>query len=177
MNVNRVQQASRWLGGICGLCMVALPCILIFGLASGSYDAEAIRTEFSDIPVSSHLPALTVVGLVATKVVLLMLLLYVLWQMQRLFLGYSRGNVLTYESARHLIRAGAALLLLALADVVVGAVQVLLLTFHNPEGQRQVSIDVTEQEIGFVLAGGLLMVVGWALVEAARHAEENREFI
>jgi len=47
----------------------------------------------------------------------------------------------------------------------------------NPVGQRQLSVGVSHTEIWFVLTGGLLMVVGWALVEAARQADENRAFV
>ena len=40
-----------------------------------------------------------------------------------------------------------------------------------------ISVGIGHAEIGFLLVAGLLTVIGWAMTEAARQAEENRAFV
>ena len=63
------------------------------------------------------------------------------------------------------------------AKPIVGAIQVLILTISNAPGERAISLSLSLAEFGFVIAGGLLVVIGRALVDAAKAVEETRGFV
>ena len=54
---------------------------------------------------------------------------------------------------------------------------VLALTLGNPPGQRQLWVGLTSQHYLSLLFGLVLLAVSTVLVEAARVADENAEFV
>ncbi|MCH2250626.1 MAG: DUF2975 domain-containing protein, partial [Cognatishimia sp.] len=104
-------------------------------------------------------------------------LLAMVLNMRRLFAHYSQGHVLTFESARLLHRIGRFLLTVALLRLVSYPVLSVLLTLGNPEGQRQLSMALTEGDIGFLIAAGFVFLVGTAMHEAAQNAEDIKGFV
>ena len=94
-----------------------------------------------------------------------------------LFQRYRRHEVLTPTCARHIRRAGLWLVVPAGVQLILPTLTVLLLTASNPPGERMLSVSLSSQSLGFVLAGGFLTVIGCAMAEAARAAEENAGFI
>ena len=69
-------------------------------------------------------------------------------------------------------------LLAALAlDIVSRPLQVALASLANPPGDRVLAVSLAGADLGQVLAGGLMIVIGLTLRDAARIAEENRGFV
>ena len=177
MPVKNVIRVAALLRLFTTLCLIGLPLVLLVGLAKGSFGAEAIVAAHPGLPAGTAPDEAAVVLYIGIEVILLCALGYVLWQVRALFGGYACGDILTVESAGHITRAARGLLTLAALGVLTQPLQVLILTLGNAPGQRQISLALSDAEIGTVLAGGVLWVVGWALAEAARIAEENREFV
>ncbi|WP_179378065.1 DUF2975 domain-containing protein [Jannaschia marina] len=177
MTVKRVKRVSYGLKWGVTAIMAGAPLLLIWLILSGAFTAHAIADAHPNLRVETVMGVGQIVGYILLEVLLLTVALYVLWQLRGLFGRYAAGEILTAESAAHLLRAGAGTLLLAAGSVVVGTIQTLLLTWGNAPGERSLAVSVSNAELGFVISGGLLLVVGWALVEAARQAEENRGFV
>ena len=97
--------------------------------------------------------------------------------MRGLFALYRRGQILTDAAAERIRRIGAALVVLAVAGTLLHTAQALLLTIDNPAGQRHLVLSLSSDSLGFLLSGGLLVVIGWAMREAARAAAENASFV
>ena len=104
-------------------------------------------------------------------------MIWILWQMRGLFGLYAVGAALSEAAARHIRRAGAGLAALALMQALLRPMQTLVLTFDNGPGGRSVTVAITSEMLWLALSGGLLVVIGWAMSEAARQAEENRGFV
>jgi hypothetical protein len=60
---------------------------------------------------------------------------------------------------------------------VVPTLQVLALSWTNPPGQKMLQIGLSSDSLGFLVAGGLLTVIGWVMREAARIKAENEGFV
>lgn len=103
--------------------------------------------------------------------------LYVLWQLERLFGLYRRGETLTAAPALRIRRIGLGIMVAALMSVLMRPLAGLILTLGNPPGERMLVLLLSSTDIGLVLAGGLMLVVGWIMGEAVRIAEENRGFV
>ncbi|MEL6642886.1 MAG: hypothetical protein AAFQ79_03040 [Pseudomonadota bacterium] len=130
------------------------------GLAAGDVVPGA-RVGF--IAVIGALPAAAVI--------------YVLVQMGRLFRSYAVGETLTRRCARAITRIGAGLLFMAAMGAVVRPLQILLASLDNPPGERVLAIGFGTMDLGLVLAGGLLLTIGWAMSDAVAAARENAEFV
>lgn len=103
--------------------------------------------------------------------------LFALWQMWSLFGCFARGELLAREPAQHLRRLGLALCTLAFAQPVGRTLSILALTWGNPKGERQLWMGLTSDHYLSLLFGLLLLALAQVLAEAARVADENREFV
>jgi len=95
--------------------------------------------------------------------------------MVRLFAAYRDGEVLSVGNAETILRIGRNFLMVAAFTVLVPTLQVLILSWRA--GQRMLSIGLDQGTLGFLLAAGLLTVIGWAMREAAAVKAENEGFV
>jgi hypothetical protein len=115
-------------------------------------------------------------GLVAALALISVLpMVAALRAMARLFDRYQRGDVLSDTNADTILTMGRALSLVAAFTVLVPTLQTLILSWNAP--QRTLSIGLDSGTLGFLLAAGLLTVIGWAMREAARLKAENEGFV
>jgi hypothetical protein len=98
-------------------------------------------------------------------------------QMRRLFGCYKAGAVLTDQSAVYIQRIGMGFMGVALIEMILVPIQSVILTWANPAGERAVSVGLHSDMLGFLIAAGLMTVIGWAMREAARAAAENEAFV
>ncbi len=103
--------------------------------------------------------------------------LYALLQVWHLFGAYGRGVVFGPEASRRLNRLAWALMASAVVRPLTKTVVVLLLTWHNPPGQRQLVISLAWEDYLSLLFGGLLFAMSWAMAEARRLEQENAGFV
>jgi uncharacterized membrane protein len=61
--------------------------------------------------------------------------------------------------------------------VLVPTLQIVVLSWHIGLGQRLLSIGIDSSTLGFLLSGGLLIVIGWVMREAAKAAEDAKGFV
>ena len=91
------------------------------------------------------------------------------------FIGFAkclphlqRTGFFNPEPIGHLKAFGIALLAQTLISPITGAIASLLATFTRPEGQRFISISLSNTEAHTLFLGGLIIVIAWVLGEAAR---------
>lgn len=102
---------------------------------------------------------------------------YALWQMWSLFGCFAQGELLARQPAAHLRRLGLGLCSLAAAQPLGHTLAILALTWGNPKGQRQLWFGLSSDHYLALLFGLLLLALAQVLAEAARVADENREFV
>lgn len=95
--------------------------------------------------------------------------------MARLFDCYRMGEVLSDANAETILTIGRALMLVALFAVLGPTLQDLILSWHAPE--KTLSIALEGGTLGFLMAAGLLTVIGWAMRQAAAIKAENEGFV
>ena len=103
--------------------------------------------------------------------------LYTLWQTARLFGFYGADEVITLRTARAIRQIGVGLMAQAVVGFVGPTLAGLILSIDAPEGQGVLTIQIGSADIGFALAGGLMMLIGLAMVQAENAVRENREFV
>ena len=173
----QIKRLSGWLHAGATLAIVILPLLVLFMVYSYWADPALLAQAFPDLPPETTFTsakALLVIGMGAT---LLVPGVAALIQMRHLFRRYRGGEILTPACATHIRRIGQLLAALAALRLVMPSLQTVALTLGNPPGSRAVAVQLNSDTLAFFLAGGLLIVIGWAMAEAARAAEENAGFV
>ena len=173
----KVMKWARILHALTIAAMVLLPIAIIGGFLSTPLEPEAIQSTIGDITVSADTTRGHLFTAVALNLITSFILILTLNEMRKLFAAYTKGDVLTDKSAEIIQRIGQGFLALAIVPLVVRPIQTVLLTLANPPGERSIAIGIDSDMLFFALAGGLIIVIGWAMREASAVASENKSFV
>ncbi|MFS4582193.1 hypothetical protein [Phaeobacter sp. C3_T13_0] len=97
--------------------------------------------------------------------------------LRRLFRCYMEHEVLTANCATMIKKSGMALLIMEILSLVLQPIVTVLMSWEAPKGERVLAFDIGSQDLNFFFVAGVLVVIGWAMSEAASTAEENRAFV
>jgi len=140
------------------------------------YDAARLQSGLNaETPVAVTPLAFTFVLLLSTLHV--GLLAGAMWEMARLFSGFSKQAILVPDTGKHLRRTGILLFLFAVLSPVARTFGALAVTLANPPGQRLVSVSLDSQDMVLALIAVLLLMLGHVMAEAAQIADDNRQIV
>ena len=95
----------------------------------------------------------------------------------RLFGLYAAGEVLTESAAATLKSLGRTAILMSIVSIGTPTLVVLILTYDNPPGAKQLLVQISGASYALALFGGLIMTIGQAMTVAARIDAENKAII
>lgn len=173
-NTDRLRTLSGLFYWVALVLSALLPLIVLVFAAQGVTDPASLlsRTTVPDgTPVSTPQAGLVA----AVSLVSVLPLVAALRGMVRLFGAYSDGEVLSDTNADTILRIGRNLLFVAVFTILVPTLQTLILSWHAT--QKSLSIAIDGGTLGFLMASGLLTVIGYAMGEAARVKTENEGFV
>lgn len=151
-----------------------LPIIVLVYAGEGVTDPTSLLSHVA-LPAGTPVST-TQAGLVAALALASVLpMVAALRGMVRLFGAYRDGEVLSDTNAHTILRIGRNLLLVAVFSVLVPTLQTLILSWNA--AQKTLSIGIDGGTLGFLMAAGLLTVIGYAMGEAARVKAENEGFV
>ena len=175
--MDRIQRVSTVLAHVVTIGII----LLIAGFAGvwwidDLFDGMMAQTSLKSVEAATLPIYLRATGFMIAAVPLV-IYIFSLFQVRALFRGYARDEVFTKEAAGRLRLIGGALVVSVPVGIVAGSLVSIILTAANAVGERQLAISFGSQEFGALVFGGLLLVVGWVMGEAARLAQENRQFV
>ncbi|MEM8580019.1 MAG: DUF2975 domain-containing protein [Pseudomonadota bacterium] len=155
----------------------ALPLVLIWAVSSGFFAQDAVVQRFPNVVRTDSLLGWQLglaagLGLLPASVGF-----WILWQLRGLFALYAQGKALTREAANRVRAIGLGLFGMNVLGIFANTAQTVVLSAGNPLGQRVLAIELGSEEIGLLLMGGLLFVIGRSMAEAVEAAEELRGFV
>jgi uncharacterized membrane protein len=174
---DRITPLSNTLFWVCSILAYALPLFIIVQILRGWFDPASMVIQYPILPAGTHVTPLlatltAIVGVLATYPLVATFL-----GMRRLFGRYRRGEILSDACAADILRIGQALFAVAAMTVFVPTLQILILSWNNGPGAHIVYLGVEGSTLGFLLSGGLLIVIGWVMREAAQVAEDAKGFV
>ena len=172
MTNTRIYKLSRVLRIATVLGMVALAgLVLLFMvfLPFGYYLTPSDELEVLNTP--SFLVTLFLYG-VST-----LLFLYALDQLRRLFGTYMAGDVVSDKSAVLIQKAGFGLLFSGLVELMIPFIAAAVTWATNGPAEYAELESFGISELGFIFAAGILIVIGWAMSDAAHIAEEHKAIV
>lgn len=152
-----------------------LPLLVLVYAGKGVTDPASLLSRAPMVPAGT-LVTKAQAGLVgALGLVAVLPMVAALRAMARLFSQFREGVVLSAENALTILHIGRALVLVAIFTVLVPTLQTLILSWNAQ--QKTLAIGIDSGTLGFLMAAGLLTVIGWAMGEAARVKAENEGFV
>jgi hypothetical protein len=142
--------------------------------------AEAIYLMQTTVPGAnvSTLPSKSVLLFTAAvAAVPLILFLFCLYSVWKLFSLTRKGDVFSAESTATLTTLGRYAMGCAVASLVTRALVSMLVTSANPAGQKMLAISISSADIAGVLIGMLVFLFAGIAREATALAQENQSFI
>jgi hypothetical protein len=174
---NRIAPLSNLLYWVCTIAAYALPLFIIAFILRGWFDPALLVAQYPILPTDVRVTPFQATLVAAVAVVATYPLVATFLGMRRLFGRYRSGEILSDACAADILRIGQALFAVAAMTVLVPTLQIVVLTWHIGLGQRLLSIGIDSSTLGFLLSGGLLIVIGWVMREAAKAAEDAKGFV
>ncbi|RDI44563.1 DUF2975 domain-containing protein [Aquicella lusitana] len=104
----------------------------------------------------------------------LMIELFILFCLIRLFRLYEQGEIFSLKNVRFIRNLGYALLIGQLINPVYEGLMGVILTMNNPHGHRFASITLDQTNIGIVLTALMVILVSWIMTEGCKLREEQQ---
>lgn len=99
------------------------------------------------------------------------------WAMAAVFQLFAKGDYLHPDIGKHVQCFGKTLVLFGALSPLMRTLLALAITLDNPEGQQMLLIRFVTNDFVIILVGMLLIMLGYALKQAAILAEENRQIV
>lgn len=156
--------------------------IAVLIVAAGIYvavDLSALASAMMTLGVEVSGTTGTVVRTVVVALGLpaLGLILWSLWNAFWLFRAYQAGDVVSVEIGRRIRAMGIALLAFPLVTTFTGVLSSIAFSWGAANGEGRIVLNISSQSVIMAISGAMLILVGWSMVEAARIADENRQFV
>ncbi|MEM7359648.1 MAG: DUF2975 domain-containing protein [Pseudomonadota bacterium] len=177
-NIARIKTISRLMEHFCLIVMIALPMWVIwFWTNADQYLAELSFARESLLLDMQYIELYQLVLAGGLSMLSILVLVYGISHLRRLFVLFQQGEFFSEHSARHLHIFGLTLFISALLKPVVSAALSLILTMGNPPGQKSVVVEFGSREISMIFIAGTILVITWILREGQKLAAENAEFV
>lgn len=177
VSLDEVSAASRPFAAVAKIAAVALLALNVLSWLIPSWSDVAARgwSALGSAPIALTSDALAFSIAVSTGH--LLVLAYALFAASALFQRFAQRDFFTPAVGALLQRMGVALAAFGLLAPIARAALTVILTMHNPPGQRMLTIGVSANDVVIVIFGALIIMIGWVMAEAARLADENRSFV
>jgi hypothetical protein len=171
----RLQSLSGILYWVALVLSVVLPLLVLVYAGKGVTEPASLLSRAPSVPPGTVVTPAQAGLVAAVALVAVLPMVAALRGMVRLFSRYREAKVLSPENAETILRIGRAMMLVALFTVLVPMLQTLILSWNAP--QKTLAIGLDGGTLGFLMAAGLLTVIGWAMREAAAVKAENEGFV
>lgn len=170
----------KWVSTLCAAAMVVIATGLALALIEPSLDFMATETAvyleelerpYADIPFAQRL------GLLGLVLIYFGILVAMAWNLRGLFSQFQELRFFEQETLNRILLAGSCLIAFGLFDIMENPLASVLATFDYEKDQRILEVTIDGGELFFLVFGGLILVFGWIMREAAAIDEENRQFV
>lgn len=174
--LKRLSRLMQW------ICLIAITAVLVgstYAVVQVLISPAAVADYF-DGQAAVHGDLVTRTQIVLAVAVNLLTVAFVcraLFALWLVFGAFRAGHLMQRRTARLIRSAGSNFLGAALWGIVANTLTILILTIGNAAGERQLSIDLSTDQLFPLLMAGTLFAIGHVLSVAASIDEENRAFV
>jgi hypothetical protein len=174
----RIQKASRRFRIFFTVIMVITPFIPVAILMFSNELPEPIRTQiFREVLVPFSAELSMTQRLLASTVSLIPSAVFVLglYYLIRLFRLYEKGIIFMTENVTYYKKLGYILIISMFADIIRNSLMSMVLTLHNPPGQRMISLGYSSDDLTKLVMGLLIIVISW-IMDIGKEIQEDQTY-
>lgn len=93
----------------------------------------------------------------------------------KLFSLYSRGIIFSSENVDCYRKLGYLIIIIMPAGILHTSVMSVIISLHNPPGQRVITLSISILDIAIVIIGVLVVMISW-IMDAGRDLQDEHEF-
>jgi hypothetical protein len=121
-------------------------------------------------------PQQVVLG-IAVMMVPIGIMMFGLWNLRQLFVGFGAGRIFTIENTRALrIFAWCAMAVIIVQFFTDGLLS-FVLTLSNPPGQRVLALSLSTEQLVALFVGAVFVVIARVLEEGRKLADDNASIL
>jgi hypothetical protein len=98
--------------------------------------------------------------------------MYGIYCLTRLFSLYEKGKIFLAGNVYWYKRLSLVLLWSCGAGIICRCLLSIVLSLHNPPGQRKIALSLSSDDVNLLLLGGILAVIAWVMDEGRKLQEE-----
>lgn len=180
--MNKIQRVSKCFGLFFQLLFVGLPLLLAIGWMSSpeSFVTAGGIINMNFIPrsyVGKILHVLSdsdrLLGF-CLNMIPLSIQLYILYSLIKLFKLYEQGDIFSLQNVRHIRNIGYALFITQLINPFYEGLMGVVLTRHNPPGQRFAAITFDHTNLAVIAIAFMVILISWIMAEGCKLREEQQ---
>lgn len=173
-NLVRIQIISRRIQRVLLVAMLIPPIVLAcYWIFYNEVPASAQAGPRLDISIVGAVPGFSRAMAFCVTMASASIGLWGVYTLIRLFRLYESGRIFGAENVACFRTFGRVLIAQAIANVVMTPILSVILTLHNPAGQKQLALSIGSGPLMAILAGFIVLVIA-AVMEEGRKLEEDR---
>jgi len=171
-NLVRIQRMSRLFRWLFTFLLVVSPILTIAFWVNFNNLPAGFRDELLISP-QEVISNLQIALALITNMLPVGAAMYVILTFRRLFCFYEKGIIFTRQNVACYRQIGYGTLIYAVTDFLYNTGLSVILTFHRPEGERQLQITIGTVDLTTLTVATMLLLVSWVMNEAAQMEEER----
>ncbi|TIH17064.1 DUF2975 domain-containing protein [Marinifilum sp. JC120] len=174
--MDKIRKMSIFLKYVFWLLLISIPVFEVAGwLFFDGYDSwlvPEVMFDFEDEVFPVVMTQTTrILGVVVTLPQVL-LDMFCMWQMVKLFSLYEAGNIFTAENSACYRRAAWAFLICEVINPFVQAGTSYVISMNNEVGERFVTVGIDDANIGTIIVACVILAISWVMDEGRKLQDE-----
>jgi len=180
--MDRIKRVSLFFRAVFQILFIALPVILAIAWITSPESlvimGGVINMSFIPRPYVNNIlhiltPADRLLGFGISSIPML-IELYILYSLIKLFGLYSKGEIFSVNNVRHIRNIGYALLVTQVVNPLYEGLMGVALTWHNPHGHRFASVTLDQTNLGIIFVALIVILISWIMAEGCKLREEQQ---
>jgi len=182
----RIQKYAKFFRAIFFFFLIATPLLIgTIWLSGGDLTVDNSEAEFvldmflDDVNIDeAHMPSFPLpwstrlLGLAVSMIPLGVGMLS-LWWLVRLFSCFAVGEIFTKNTVMYIRRLGWTMVAGVAAAPIHEALLTIVLTIHNPPGERMVTVSLESTDFEELITAGVIILVSWIMEEGRKLREAD----
>jgi hypothetical protein len=180
--MNRIKRVSLFFRIIFQILFITLPVILVIAWATspeslvimgGVINMSFIPRSYAHNILHILSPMDRLLGFGISSIPML-IELYILYSLIKLFGLYSKGEIFSANNVRHIQTIGYALLVTQMIHPFYEGLMGVALTRNNPHGHRFASVTLDQTNLGIICVALIVILISWIMAEGCKLREEQQ---
>ncbi len=175
-NLSRVKTLSNWVYKALSIGILFIPVYYVsYWFLVNHIMPPLIVVNTSATPITPHeLPIEVLAAGFISSLPPLLVLVFVLLNLRKIFLFYKDGVIFSFEHVILFKRTAKLLSTWVVLSVIYESIKSVLFSLNNPVGKIVLSVRFGSEELTVIMVAAFIYIIAWVMDEGRALAEENQ---